>query len=272
MLDDTIKYNKNFLDKPIKRLGVFDSGIGGLSIVETLKSFALDEIIYFADTAHLPYGTKTEAFIQSRCEIAIEALLKQDVDCIIIGCHTASSVINMAQLREKYKAPIIDITTPSVYETINSNSIKSVGVMATPITIKKHSHKNLLNKKTTKMEVVERECNDLASLIEHRKIYSPPFTELLKKYTKALSEKSVDSILLGCTHYIFISEEIQKLMAVPIKFIDGRLFIKELINMNCDGKKTEQPDFSILVTGNAKLFEDSLKFYTKLRIKSIKKT
>lgn len=172
------------------KIGVFDSGIGGLTVLKRLiADFPLNEYIYFGDTLNLPYGTKSLEELESFADKIIKFLITEKVDIIVIACGTISSNL-YDKIKDKYGIKIIDVLTPTV-KYIKENNLGSVGILGTPMTIKsKAFDKYVLNSVS---------CPLFVPLIESGKINSKECEEAIKGYLKELGD--CDNIILGCTHY-----------------------------------------------------------------------
>ncbi|MBE6152489.1 MAG: glutamate racemase [Firmicutes bacterium] len=185
------------------RIGVFDSGIGGLTVLkELIKYHKNQEYIYFGDTQNLPYGVKSkEELFDIVCKV-IDFLISEDVKIIFIACGTVSSTIYQ-ELRQKYKIPIVNIIDTTIAE-IRRNKITDLAVLATPATIGSHIFKNKLND----INVMEISCSQFVPIIEDKvdkkfkKIY-------IEQYLKEVKKERIKDIVLGCTHYPLLEDDIK---------------------------------------------------------------
>lgn len=183
------------------KIGVFDSGIGGLTVLkELVKAHPNNHYIYYGDTINIPYGTKSKEELTILTDKIIKFLLSKGVDLIIIACGTISSNI-YNDIKDKYGIPIIDILSPTI-NYIKENNLKNVGVMATPMTVKSGFFQKNLE------EVITTQCPKLVPLIENGDLNSPKIEECIKEYLSSL--QMCDNIVLGCTHYPLVAPVIQK--------------------------------------------------------------
>lgn len=195
------------------RIGVFDSGVGGLTVLKTLiKKYPYHEYIYFGDTLNVPYGNKTLKELNTLSDNCISFLLSKKVELIIIACGTISSnCINY--LKEKYSIPIIDVITP-ITTYLNQTNISNIGLIATTNTINSHIFKNKLSKDKT---IYEISTPDFVPLIESNNLKN--ITPVINKYLYPYKNK-ISTLILGCTHYPIISSYLSNYLGKDITLID----------------------------------------------------
>lgn len=183
------------------KVGIFDSGIGGLTVLKSLKKrYPNNDYIYVGDNKNIPYGTKDKATLFKLSSNIIDFLILLEVDIIVIACGTVSSNV-YDELKQKYNIKIIDIITPTI-SFINKSNMKDIGVLATPSTINSHIFKKLINK-----NVIEEPCSEFVPLIENNELNSKELKESINKH---LSNINCDIVILGCTHYPLIKHLINK--------------------------------------------------------------
>jgi len=187
------------------RIGVMDSGIGGLTVLkELLKQHPNQEYIYVGDTLHLPYGEKSVEELEEYTTGIFRFFLEQNVDLIVLACGTLSAKLK-TKLTEMYTIPIYDVLTPTL-TYLKTLSYQTIGVMATSNTIESHIFKNHLSKKN----VLEVACPKLVPYIEQRL----PTEDVLQEYLQVVQESEI--LVLGCTHYPKIEKEIKQYFSKPI--------------------------------------------------------
>ncbi len=180
------------------KIGVFDSGIGGLTVLkELINKYPCNTYYYFGDNINIPYGTKTKYELKTLSSKIIDFLLTKEVDIIIIACGTISSNVYF-ELKEIYDIPIYDIISPTV-DYLNNSNYKMIGVLATEMTVKSQVF-NKINK-----DIYQVSCPKLVPLIEENLDYSSTLDEYLNQLPK------VDTIVLGCTHYPVFEDYLNKL-------------------------------------------------------------
>ena len=185
------------------RIGVFDSGIGGLTVLrELIKYHPNQEYIYFGDTKNLPYGVKSYDELLELASRIIDFLISEDVKIIFIACGTISSTVYQ-ELFNKYKIPLVNVIDTTIAE-IKRKGIKDVAVLATPATIKSHVFSNKLKD----INVKEVSCSQFVPIIENK--IDKKFKKLyIEQYLKDIKKERINDIVLGCTHYPLLEEDIK---------------------------------------------------------------
>jgi glutamate racemase len=200
-------------------VGVFDSGVGGLTLLQELrKQLPSEHWIYVADSREAPYGTKTVAEIQERCDRIVDYLIEQDAKTVLVACNTAS-VSALAHLRERYTLPFVG-TVPAVKPAAAMTRTGKIGVLATPTTADSRPLAQLIEQFTHGVTVMTQVCPGLVPLVERGVNDGPEAEALLMRYLDPLLEAGVDVIVLGCTHYPFLAEAIQRLCGPPVTLLD----------------------------------------------------
>ena len=191
----------------MKKIGLFDSGVGGLSILKDLIPYS-SELVYFADTLHLPYGEKTEEELKGYCTQIQKFLLSQSVDSIVVACNTASTLF----IKDSHykNIPLFNIITPTVDSALALNP-KKIGILATPFTVSSKVYPKLLSENIKFENIYQQEAPLLADKIEKNILSLDQCLPLLKKYLNPLIEKNIDTLILGCAHYSFLEDEIRKM-------------------------------------------------------------
>ena len=215
------------------RIGVFDSGLGGLTVVQALSRVIKGaDVYYIADTKHAPYGEKTpEQILQYSLAITAYFLKKYQIDALIIACNTATSAA-VKVLRETYPELIIIGTEPGIKPALEQTSTGNIGVLATPATLVGEKYQELVNMLSAKENVTlyEQACPGLVEQIEHGEIESCKTTEMLEKWLRPMRENSVDTIVLGCTHYPLVAHKIEEIMQHKVTLIHtGDAIAKHLL-------------------------------------------
>lgn len=201
-------------------IGVFDSGVGGISVLKHIRQLMPQEnLIYVADSKHAPYGNQTPDFIQERSYQLAAFLLKRGVKALVIACNTATAAA-AAGLRERYPdLPIIGME-PAVKPAVAATKTGVVGVLATSGTLKSAQFAALLEHYGQGVEVVTQACIGLVECVEKGELTSPSTLALLKKYLEPLLNANADTIVLGCTHYPFVRALIEGLVGNNVVLID----------------------------------------------------
>ncbi|MBR5632526.1 MAG: glutamate racemase [Clostridia bacterium] len=203
-------------------VGVFDSGVGGISVLKVLHSVLPNEsFIYCGDSANAPYGEKTTDEVREVSEAVVERLLDMGAKAIVIACNTATSAA-AAYLREKYAdIPIIGME-PAVKPAAMSGEHPTVLVMATPLTIRETKFRRLIEKYKDEAEFIDVPCHGLVELIERGITEGNEMDEYLSKLLREPTRgRKIDAAVLGCTHYIHAGEAISKALGDSVAIFDG---------------------------------------------------
>jgi len=208
------------MSNPEKPIGVFDSGVGGISVLGQLwKLMPNENYIYLGDSKNAPYGTKPEEEIKKYTTESIKKLIDMGVKAVVIACNTATSVA-AADLRQSYDIPIIGIE-PAVKPAATNHKGENVVVMATPMTLKKEKFLNLMESYSDMSKIIPLPCPNLVEIIEKGKTSGSEIDEYLKNLFKPFEKTEVSVVVLGCTHYPFVKEAIRKYFDYKVDIIDG---------------------------------------------------
>lgn len=203
-----------------KPIGVFDSGVGGLTVVKEIMKLLPDEnIVYLGDTANLPYGEKSEEIVRQYSVDNTEFLLKYDIKVLVVACNTASSVA-LNHLKQKYKLPIIGVIEPAAKGAAYATRNAGIGVIGTNRTIKSNIYADTIKKLDERIRVFQKPCPLFVPLIEENFIEHPATQLIADEYLKELKDKGVDTMILGCTHYPLIMNVISRVLP-EVKLIDS---------------------------------------------------
>lgn len=232
------------LNKSNSPIGFLDSGLGGLTVLkEALKIMPNENYIYYGDSKNAPYGTKSVEEIKMLTFKAVEFLLEKGVKGIVVACNTATSAA-VAELRIKYpKLPLVGIE-PAIKPAVENNHGGAIIMMATPMTVKQKKFNVLLDKYRDRAEIIPMPCDGLMEFVESGILEGEKLNSYLEDKLGQYKSQSIDSVVLGCTHYPFVKEEIKKVIGENIDLIDGgygtvkeiqrRLSEQDLLNKNQD--------------------------------------
>ena len=205
------------------KIGVFDSGLGGLTVVQAMRNIIKGaEIHYIADTKNAPYGEKTQAqILQYSLSITEHFIKEHQVDALIIACNTATSAA-VHTLRKNYPELIIIGTEPGIKPAIEQTVTGRVGVLATPATLKSEKYQQLANRLSSQKNIllVEQACPGLVEQIEKGEVETPKTKKMLEAWLAPMRDVGVDTIVLGCTHYPLASKVIKEVMQREVRLID----------------------------------------------------
>lgn len=202
-------------------IGIFDSGVGGLTVVkEILKELPEYQLIYFGDTARLPYGTKGESFVKKYSAKITDWLLQKNAKIIVIACNT-SSAWAADFLKRKFKnTKIFEVITPAISDILSATKNKKIGIIGTPGTIKSGAYQKKILEKDPSVKIFSNACPLLVPLVEEGMVDDKITSEIIQKYIKPLKEQGIDVLVLGCTHYPLLKVAIEKELGDEIKIIN----------------------------------------------------
>ena len=209
-------------------IGVFDSGLGGLTTVrEITQVMPGEDIIYFGDTGRVPYGNRSRETIIRYTKDDIEFLLKHNIKIIIAACGTASSVA-LGQLYDNYDIKIIGVLEPACEEAVRVTKNGRIGVIGTTGTIKSGKYTELIKKINPELTIVSNDCPMFVPLVENGYAESEAARLIAIDYLSPLKEADVDTIILGCTHYPLLEKVISDIMGKEVNLISpGALAAKK---------------------------------------------
>ncbi|BBF43236.1 glutamate racemase [Lachnospiraceae bacterium KM106-2] len=204
------------------KIGFFDSGIGGISVLhQARKLLPGEDYIFYADVDHVPYGVKTKEEVISYVDEALSFMKDHGAKAVVVACNTATSVA-IAKMREKYDMPLIGME-PAVKPAVEESESKHdrVLVIATPLTVKEDKLKNLLMRVDENHQVDLLPLPKLVSFAEKGEFTSPEVEEYLRNEFSRFSLEEYSSMVLGCTHFNYFKDTFHKLLPERMKYIDG---------------------------------------------------
>jgi glutamate racemase len=201
-------------------IGVFDSGLGGLTVVKELaKQLPSEEIIYVGDTARVPYGTKSAQTIMRYSRQIAFFLLKKKVKAIIVACNTASAVA--LKSLQNLRIPVVGVIVPGAKAAIAASPNLRVGVIGTHATMGSHAYQKEILKKAPRAQVWEEACPLFVPLVEEGWLTHPITQAVAKEYLRPLLKKKIDTLVLGCTHYPLLKGVLRSVVGPRVQLIDS---------------------------------------------------
>lgn len=228
-------------------IGIFDSGIGGLTVVkEVFKQLPQYQIIYFGDTARTPYGNKSKELITRYAFEDTDFLLAKGANLIIVACNTVSAVAS-DELKKKYKdIPIFEVITPAVNKAIKVTQNKKIGVIGTRATVNSRIYEDKINAIKNGFQIFGKACPLFVPLVEEGWAERPETKIIAKKYLFSLKSQQIDTLILGCTHYPLLRNLIQIKMGKRVSLVDPAeetvLSVKKFLDEHPTIEKTLQKD------------------------------
>lgn len=204
-----------------KPIGIFDSGIGGLTVVREIQALLPNETLcYFGDTARVPYGTKSPDTIIRYSEEITDFLKSHDVKLILVACNTVSSVA-LPAIQQRFDGPVTGVVAPGVKAAIKATRANRVGIIGTKSTITSGSYQNGLKQINPAIEVCAQACPLFVPFAEEGWLDGEEVKGIAKRYLNPLKEKNIDTLILGCTHYPLLQEMIQSVMGSGVGLINS---------------------------------------------------
>lgn len=201
-----------------QRIGIFDSGVGGLTVLRELyRQLPNESILYFGDTARLPYGTKTPAEILQFVREIINWMLQQDVKMIMMACNT-SSALALETVRAEFNIPILGIILPGARAAVKHG--RRIGVIATPATAASNAYRRAILEVDSTLQVWQVGCPEFVPLIEQNRIHDPYTTIVAREYLAPLLQQGIDTLIYGCTHYPHLEPVVCTILPRTVKSID----------------------------------------------------
>jgi len=200
-------------------IGIFDSGVGGISVLKEIRRLLpAEELLYFADSAHCPYGVKPQEEIRRRIIKIADFLIARKAKMLVSACNTAS-IAGLDFLRQFFQVPIVGME-PAVKPAASMTRNGKVGVLATGVTVTGERFNSLLERFANGIEVYKVTCPGLVEQVEMGLLDDPATEKMLHRYLEPLIANSVDTVVLGCTHYPFLRPLVEKIMGPSVKVID----------------------------------------------------
>jgi glutamate racemase len=203
-----------------RAIGVFDSGLGGLSVVKEIRKILPNEsIIYLGDTARIPYGTRSKETVTRFSLEDAKFLLKESVKCMVVACNTASA-LSFDSLVKIIKIPIFEVITPASKKAVTITKVKRVGVIGTRGTITSRAYEKKIKEEDRNVKVFSQACPLLVPLIEENEMSPKLLTVVIQKYLSGIKKKKLDTLILGCTHYPIIKNAISKFLGKDVALVN----------------------------------------------------
>ncbi len=221
-------------------IGVFDSGVGGLTVAkEIMAQIPNEKIVYFGDTARVPYGSKSNKTITKYTRQIIRFLMTHQVKALVIACNTMSACA-LKEVEKELSIPIIGVVKPGACVATQQTQNRRIGVIATESTIHSEMYEHFINEIDPKLHVIGKACPLLCPLVEEGMLEDPVTDEIVRRYLKDLMKQDVDTLILGCTHYPLLAPAIGRIAGERVRLVNpayetarelkGLLASKELLN------------------------------------------
>lgn len=243
------------INDPTAPIGVFDSGVGGLTVArEIMRQIPNERLIYFGDTARVPYGNKSKETVTKFSKQIVRFLETQKVKAIVVACNTASAYA-LDEIEKELNIPIIGVVKPGARVAAEVTQNKKVGVIATAGTIQSHIYKDYIQGIQSDIQVIGKACPLFVPLVEEGLLEDPVTDEIATRYLNELKDIDIDTLILGCTHYPLIRSTLGRIMGESVTLVNpayetarelkGLLEREDLLNPSTRRLGTNQYQFFV---------------------------
>lgn len=257
-------------------IGVFDSGIGGLTVLkEIFRVLPGESTIYLGDTARVPYGIRSPETVMRYSFENTRFLVSKGIKLLVIACNTASS-ISLTEIKKKMSIPVIGVIEPGANAAVKSTRNEKIGIIGTEATIRSSSYKKAIRAIDSSAEVFGLPCPLFVPLVEEGWTEGKIAVMVAEKYLKGIKNKGIDTLVLGCTHYPLLKSVVSEVMGSDIRLIDSAVetakSIKEILkSKGIERKSKARPLREIYVTDSPERFIKVGERFLEQKIKHIEK-
>lgn len=210
-------------------IGVFDSGVGGLTVVRALmERLPLENIVYFGDTARVPYGVKSVATIEHFTGQIVNYLLGQQVKMLIVACNTMAAVAAQVVKARAGDVPVLDVIEAGAHAAVRDSGVRRVGVIGTPTTVNSNAYARRMHQLDPGVRVYSQACPLFVPLVEEGWLDHPVTRLTAQEYLRPVLAEEVDSLVLGCTHYPLLKPLLKEVAGEGVRLVDSALTTAEL--------------------------------------------
>lgn len=204
-------------------IGVFDSGVGGLTVLRELyRQLPHESVIYFGDTARLPYGTRSPEQILQFVREILTWMVQQGVKMVIMACNTSSALV-LDQVRSEFDVPILGVILPGARAAVQEG--RQIGVIATPATAASNAYRRAILEIDPSLHVWQVGCPEFVPLIEQNRLNDPYTCEVAQEYLAPLLQRHIDTLIYGCTHYPYLAPILQHILPATVKLVDPAVHV-----------------------------------------------
>lgn len=250
-------------DRPI---GVFDSGVGGLTVLgELRRTLPGESTVYLGDEARMPYGSREAGEVLEFTRQAMRWFERFDCKLVVLACNTATAVA-LEQVRERSRVPVIGVVRPGAAAALSASSRRSIGVLATSATVRSGSYVRALRDLDPLVDVVQQACPKLVPIVEAGKASSPEAEAAVREYVEPLLQggavvsPAVDTLLLGCTHYPLLRDAIARVAGPNVRVVDSAattaLAVREVLDSHRLRAEGTAGAHRVFATGGAERFRE----------------
>jgi len=255
-------------------IGVFDSGLGGLTVVKALmQHLPHEDIVYFGDTARVPYGTKSRESIIRFSKENVRVLMKRKVKAVVVACNSSSSYA-LPVLRREYPIPVIGVIEPGVRKAVSITKNRIIGVIATPATINSSAYLKNIKKKNASLRVISQACPLFVPLVEEGWFHKDVTVTVAQEYLNTIKGSGVDTLILGCTHYPLLKMVLREVMGPGVKLVDSAQEVAQEVKRVVQRKgllreDIRKPCYEFLVSDSPQHFRNLAKRFLGYDIRKV---
>jgi glutamate racemase len=217
-------------------IGIFDSGLGGLTVLKVLsQKFPQESFCYLGDIARLPYGNKSPETIRKYGLQILRFLKDQNVKALIIACNSASTVF--LGENEFENIPLLNVIEPGAEAALQASLDKHIAVLGTSATIRSHAYEKTIKSLDPQAQVIEEACPLLVPLVEEGFVQDPITQQVLERYLRNIKQKQIKTVILGCTHYPILKDDFRHVLGPSVKLVEsGEVLAKRIVSLFQSGK------------------------------------
>lgn len=250
-------------------IGIFDSGVGGLTVLKEIrKLLPCEDIVYFGDTARVPYGGKSKSTVIKFSTNNILFLLRKKVKIVVVACNTSSAVA-LDYLREAFSIPIVGVIEAGINKALELSVNKKIAIIGTKSTIESKSYQRQLKNKDNRVRVYAKSCPLFVPLVEEDLLNGKIVNEAISMYLKDFKRQGIDVIILGCTHYPLLKRQIAAYLKTP-SVVDSAKEVarhtKDVLAVNGLLSKNKRPNIEFYVSDDPEGFARSAQLFLKQKI------
>lgn len=256
-------------------IGVFDSGLGGLTVVkELIRQLPRENIVYYGDTARVPYGTKSREAIIRFSHENTQILLKRNVKMVVVACNTSSSYA-LVQLRKHFRLPIVGVIDPGARKAVQVTRNKKIGIIATPATVNSGSYAQAISRHDRVIKVSSQACPLFVPLVEEGWLRKSVTTAVAREYLGPLRKSGIDTLVLGCTHYPLLKNVLKSVMGSRVVLVDSAtevaVEVKRILQeKNLLRSASGLAKHSFLISDRPQQFEKTAREFLGYNIRAVK--
>ncbi len=257
-----------------RAIGVFDSGVGGLTVLhECLVNLPGEDFVYLGDTGNFPYGPKPLSEVRALAFAAASRLVAMGVKLIVVACNSAAAAA-LPQLQATFSTPIVGVVMPGARAAVQVTRVRRIGILATEATVRSNAYQNALTTLDAGLEVFPVACPRLAPLIQEGDVFSEEVEEAAREYVAPLRQAGVDTVILGCTHYPLITPMLRRLLGPGVTLINSAEETAREVREILDRKMiandpAREGDYRFFATGNTEEFRQVGARFLQLPIREV---